>query len=86
MTIQVADFSARLKKAMRQARIAGLVDAADEVEARMSAAYTTSSEWLGEVGSAIRHFLKREHGRVPPDLQQQLERCLREVHKVWPDL
>ena len=86
MTIQVADFSARLKKAMREARTVGLVDAADEAEARMSAAYATSSEWLGEVGSAIRHFLKREHGRVPPDVQRELERCLTEIHKVWPGL
>jgi len=56
----------------------------DAIQAARAAG--TSSEWLGEVGLAIRPFRARERGRVPADVQRSLEHCLAEVRKVWPKL
>ena len=47
-------------------------------------AYTTASEWLGELGLAVRkveeQILHRE------GLRKDLETILREVHEIWPNL
>jgi hypothetical protein len=61
-----------------------LTESATELEERAFAAYTTSSEWLGEVGEAILEFRSREGKRVPANVADLLDRCLREVGKVWP--
>ncbi len=71
---------------MEAARAAGLAEAADELDARTSAAFTSSSEFLGEVGLGIQRFLARERGKVPVAVRQQLEGCLAEVRRVWPGL
>jgi hypothetical protein len=75
-----------LHEAIEGARTAGLAEAADELEARTSAAFTTSSEYLGEVGLAIRQFLARERGRMPAAVERHLKDCLAEVRRVWPRL
>jgi hypothetical protein len=82
--VHVADFSPALRQAIKLAREAGLTESATELEARAFAAYTTSSEWLGEVGEAILQFRAREGKRVPADVAKLLDQCLREVGKVWP--
>jgi len=82
--VHVAEFSPSLRHAIRLAREAGLTDSATELEERAFAAYTTSSEWLGEVGEAILQFRAREGRRVPADVAELLNQCLREVGKVWP--
>jgi len=71
---------------MEAARAAGLAEAADELDARTSAAFTSSSEFLGEVGLGIQRFLARERSNVPVAVRQQLEECLAEVRRVWPGL
>jgi len=73
-----------LRQAIELAREAGLAESAAELEKRAFAAYTTSSEWLGEVGEAILQFRAREGKRVPADVAQLLDQCLTEVGKVWP--
>jgi hypothetical protein len=73
-----------LRQAIELAREAGLAESAAELEKRAFAAYTTSSEWLGEVGEAILQFRVREGKRVPADVAQLLDQCLTEVGKVWP--
>ncbi len=80
------DLEAGLREAIRSARAAGLGDAADELQTRCFAAYTTSSEWLGETGLAIVEFISRTRGQIPVTLERQLYDCLAEVRKVWPDL
>jgi len=82
--VHVADFSPALRQAIKLAREAGLTESATELEAQAFAAYTTSSEWVGEVGKAILQFRAREGKRVPADVAKLLDQCLREVGKVWP--
>jgi hypothetical protein len=82
--VHVAEFSPSLRHAIRLAREAGLTESAAELEERAFAAYTTSSEWLGEVGEAILQFRAREGRRVPAEVAELLDQCLREVGKVWP--
>jgi len=82
--VHVSDFCPQLRQAVQLARNAGLTDSAAELEKRSFAAYTTSSEWLGEVGEAIVQFRWREGKRVPAEAAKLLDECLREVGKVWP--
>jgi hypothetical protein len=82
--MHVADFSPALRQAIKLAHEAGLTESATKLEERVSAACTTSSEWLGEVGEAILQFRAREGSRVPADVAELLDQCLREVGKVWP--
>jgi hypothetical protein len=83
-TREPASLSGRLRAAIRLAREAGLGEAADELERRAFAFYTTSSECLGEIGEAIDAFLAREQGRIPAPVTQLLDECLTEVARVWP--
>ena len=82
--MHVADFGPVLRQALTLAREAGLTESATELEERAFAAYSTSSEWLGEVGEAILEFRSREGKRVPAEVADLLDECLREVGKVWP--
>jgi len=81
-----ADVCELLREAIRDARAAGLGPAADELQERTSAAFTSSSEFLGEVGLAVERFLRRERGKVPADVERRLRMCLAEVRTVWPRL
>ncbi len=82
----LADISPVLKRIISELRSAGLDSAAHELEAQCFAAYTTSSEWLGEVGAALHRFRSANGGRYSTDLDLLIEQCLREVGKVWPRL
>ncbi len=82
--MRVADFTPLLRRAIEQAREAGLAQSAADLEDHALAAYTTSSEWLGEVGEAILRFRAREGDRVPAPVIDLLNQCLVEVGKVWP--
>ncbi len=82
--MHVADIGTRVRQAIRLAREAGLTGSAAELERVATAAYTTSSEFLGEVGYAILQFRLREGKRVPAEADELLDECLREVGKVWP--
>lgn len=82
----MADLSAALRRAIVLVREAGLEESAAELEGRVFAAYTTSSEWLGEVGEAIRRLHAREGARVPAEAARLLGECLREVGRVWPEV
>ena len=82
--MQVADFTETLRQAIAESRAAGLELPARELEATVFAAYTTSSEWLGEVGVAILQFVSRTRVQIPPECERELYDCLAEVRKVWP--
>ena len=84
VTVQVADFTETLRQAIAESRGAGLELPARELEATVFAAYTTSSEYLGEVGAAVSRFLKMNSRELPPATAAKLRSCLAEVGKVWP--
>ncbi len=68
---------------IRELRAQGLADAADSLASIKAAAWTTSSEMLGELGMAILR-IQSENARASNDLQRLLGRCMDEVRKVWP--
>jgi hypothetical protein len=84
VTVQVADFTETLRQAIVESRAAGLDLSARELERTAFAAYTTSSEYLGEVGKAITRFLKVNGRDLPPATVAKFRYCLAEVGKVWP--
>ena len=67
-------------------RQAGFRDSANALHSALSAAYTTSSEMLGEFGKALRQAERRAGPDLPAELKQQIDRCLREIRKTWPGL
>jgi hypothetical protein len=79
MTAQVADYYPLLKAAIAGARAAGLEAEASELEAQVFAAFTTSSELLGEHGVATLKFLRSQG--VPVAVAEKLNRCLTEICK-----
>jgi hypothetical protein len=82
--VRVYDFSPALRQAIVLTREAGLTESATEHDEGSLAAYTTSSEWLAEVGDAILQFGSREGKRVPTEVADLLDECLKEIGKVWP--
>ena len=80
------DFFPLLREAIAEARSAGLGSLADELESHAFAAYTTSSELLGEVGQAIVAFLRAGGESVPRSISRKLYACLAVVQRVWPQL
>jgi uncharacterized protein DUF998 len=83
-TVQAADFTQTLQQAIHESQAAGLANAVRDLEQTAGAAYTTSSEYLGEIGEAIARFLKSNGHRLPPATAAKFRRCLAEVGKVWP--
>jgi hypothetical protein len=63
----------------------GFSECADEISMLLSLAWTTSSEFVGELGLAVLRF-QREHPAVSTDLQDTLNGCMKEVRIVWPDI
>jgi hypothetical protein len=63
---------------------AELYDAAKILEDWRSNVYTTSSEWLGELGLAIRKIQKQNE--IDQSLNLDLERLLCAVHRAWPSI
>jgi hypothetical protein len=59
-------------------------DAAKVLEDWRSTAYTTSSEWLGDLGIAIRKIQKQH--KIDKRINTDLRRLLREVHRIWPSI
>lgn len=80
----VSDFLPTLHAAITEAREAGLDVECGRLESRVSSCCTTSSEWLGECGSAIEEFKAATKGRLPRSTRRKLRSCLKEIGKVWP--
>lgn len=47
--------------------------------------FTTSSEFIGECGLAVR-AIQRSELLIPDDVKESLSTAMREIQKVWPDL
>jgi hypothetical protein len=62
----------------------GRPDAASRLDLANSTGYTTASEWLGELGLAIRDI--RKDASLPRDLDRALERIMLAVRSAWPKL
>ena len=86
MATQVEDFYPLLREAIAEARAAGLKSLANSLESRSFAAYTTSSELLGETGQAIVEFLQASNAKVPPTVAAKLKECLRQIQQVCPEI
>jgi hypothetical protein len=78
------DFTTTLREALAEVEAAGLVEAAAEARWRCFSSYATSSEWLGEVGSAVSALLRAHGLSIPAPTRNKLGFCLNEVAKVWP--
>jgi hypothetical protein len=78
------DFTPRLLKALAEVEAAGFAALAGAARGRCLAAYTTSSEWLGEVGASLTELLRACGAAIPQPTRAELEACLNEVAKVWP--
>lgn len=63
---------------------AGLLAAARRFASIQGSAFTTGSEWLGELGTAVNAI--RSEWALPPALDAKLERIMGEVRRVWPAL
>lgn len=61
---------------------AGMSESAERLRVVATIAYTTGSEWLGDLGLAVREVQKKHH--PPPAIQDALERVMSAVHVAWP--
>jgi hypothetical protein len=80
----VQDFAPVLRQVLADIEQAGLGQVAEAVRSRCFAAYSTSSEYLGEVGAALTEILASHGAALPPSAREGIDVCLREVAKVWP--
>ena len=62
----------------------GQTEAADLLAGVQTVAFTTGSEWLGEVGLLVRR-LQREF-ELDASVRHDLKRIMRAVNRVWPRL
>ena len=74
-------FVAETRKAMAEL---GLAEAAAAIAEVQSTAYTTRSEWLGDLGATVRRI--ESQFRLPSQLQSRLDQIMTEVHRAWPTL
>ena len=64
---------------------AGIADeTTDRLRTVSNAAYTTGSEWLGDLGLAVRE-LQRRH-KLQEEFEKHLETIMEAVHAAWPRL
>ncbi len=63
----------------------GFPENADRLAMLMRSVWTSSSEFIGELGLTVLRF-QREQPSVRPELREVLDRCVREARKVWPDI
>lgn len=63
-------------------RTAGLLEAARKLDSAAAAVCTTGSEWLGEIGLALRAAAQV----ADPELRRRLARIHGHVRATWPSL
>lgn len=66
-----------------QLEAAGFDRAAQPLREVQRTAYATGSEWQGELGQAV---LKAIECELPANIQDDLQRILGVVCRIWPDL
>jgi hypothetical protein len=65
-------------------RVQGQTEAADLLASIQNVAFTTGSEWLGELGLLVRR-LQRDFD-LDADVRGDLKRIMRAVNSAWPRL
>lgn len=73
-----------MAKVAERLRGQGQTEAANLLSGVQTVAFSTGSEWLGEVGLIVRR-LQREF-RLDASVRQDLKRIMRAVNGVWPRL
>ena len=68
----------------QQLDASGFHSAASRLASIQGTAFTTGSEWLGELGTAVNAV--RADRKVPADIREKLETIRAEVRRVWPAL
>ena len=79
------DPSPALREVVLQLRRDGRGAAAAEFEAACVATYTTSADWLGRVGLAIRQLRAAHDQALSREVEIPLRRALKIVREVWPN-
>lgn len=75
----------RLLTKLRSELVAGgFHQAAEQLAHLLDPAFTTGSEWLGELGMTVRNI--RQQRRLPSHLDQKLPRIMAHVRRTWPAL
>jgi hypothetical protein len=64
-------------------KASGYESHASRLEDTLNGTWTTSSELIGELGSAVLE-IRRECSPLTPDQKRLVKDCLREVHRAWP--
>ncbi|HEV2350491.1 MAG TPA: hypothetical protein VG028_11670 [Terriglobia bacterium] len=64
--------------------IAGISEAAEHLHAAATLPCTTGSEWLGELGLAVRE-VQRKH-TPPAQFDDALDLVMSAVHVAWPQM
>ena len=81
------DFLGTLSQAIDRLRAAGFKeDAAMLWDLAFEAAWTSSSEMVGESGLAILRVQQRARGKLPKPVARGLDLCMDHVREVWPDI
>lgn len=76
---ELDQFAGQVAQKLHQAR---LHDAAKLLEDWHTTGYVSSSEWLGDMGLAIRKIQKQY--KIDKGIDADLQRLLGAVHTVWP--
>jgi len=78
------ELNALISQVAEELREQGQTEAADLLAGVQTVAFTTGSEWLGEVGLLVRR-LQREFD-LDASVRQDLKQIMRAVNRVWPRL
>ncbi len=73
------------RELVAELRAIGSIDSATAIEDVMSSGWTSSSEYIGELGKAVLSY-KRPGASMPGSVVPLVMACMREVRKVWPDI
>lgn len=76
-----SDFAAFTQSLVQELRARQLGAAADRLERVTSCAYSSRSEWLGDLGLALRDLYAMA---IPDDLRKKLDLVRDEVRIAWP--
>ena len=78
------EISSRLVALIERLQSSGSPDAAAVLQRTRETAYSTGSEWRGELGQAIREVERRFN--LGPDSEDDLRWLMARVHEVWPSM
>lgn len=81
-----AGFLPILDEAVATLRGGGFGPEAERLVAAVRTTGTSSSEIIGELGLAILRVLRDVGHLLPRDTKRQLNRCLKEIRRTWPQL